>query len=105
MAELRKKKGITQAKLAELLNTTLKMVDYYERRATNPSLELIERAAEALEVSVAELLGSSVKGTRGKPGPPSQLEQRVERIKRLPRKDQEFVIRFLDTVLERAEKA
>jgi hypothetical protein len=40
---------------------------------------------------------------RGKPGPTPQLQLRFERIHRLPRKDQEFVIRFLDTVLEKAE--
>jgi transcriptional regulator with XRE-family HTH domain len=76
-----------------------------ERRAVNPSLALIERLAEALEVSPADLLGVETKAARkrGKPGPTPQLQLRFERIQRLPRKDQEFVIRFLDTVLERAE--
>ncbi len=104
LAALRKSKGLSQTQLAELMGTTRKMVDYYERRAVNPALDVIQRAAQALEVSMAELLGSESKAERGKPGPTPQLQLRFERIKRLPRKDQEFVIRFLDTVLERAEK-
>ena len=105
LAALRKSKGLSQSQLAKLIGTNREMIDYYERRAVNPALQFIEQAAEALEVSVAELLGSETKAARSKPGPTPQLQLRFERIKKLPRKDQEFVIRFLDTVLERAEKA
>ncbi|MCW5971693.1 MAG: helix-turn-helix transcriptional regulator [Blastocatellales bacterium] len=103
MTALRKSKGWTQSELGARLGLTQKMVDYYERRAVNPSLALIEQAA-ALKVSVAELLATEPQTARRKPGPASQLELRLERIKRLPRKDQEFVIRFLDTILERSEQ-
>lgn len=105
LAALRRGKGLSQTQLADLLDTTRKMIDYYERRAGNPSLDFIQRAAEALDVSVAELLGSQPKAARGKPGPTPQLQLRFEQIRRLPRKEQEFVIRFIDTVLEKAQKA
>ena len=105
LAALRRAKGLSQTQLAKLLDTTRKMIDYYERRAGNPSLDFIQRAAEALDVSVAELLGSQPKAARGKPGPTPQLQLRFEQIRRLPRKEQEFVIRFIDTVLEKAQKA
>ena len=105
LAALRRAKGLSQTELADLLGTTRKMIDYYERRAGNPSLDFIQRAAEALDVSVAELLGSQPKNSRGKPGPPPQLQLRFEQLRRLPRKEQEFVIRFIDTVLEKAQKA
>ncbi len=78
------------------------MIDYYERRAINPSLDFMQRAAEVFDVSVGEMLGSEPRRSRSKPGPPSQLQLRIEKVKRLPRKEQEFVIKFLDTVLERA---
>jgi len=105
LAALRKAKGLTQIQFAARLDTTQKMVDYYERRAVNPSLDFMQRAAEILDISVAELLGSEPKRSRSKPGPPSQLQLRIERIKHLPRKDQEFIIKFLDTVLEKAKSA
>jgi hypothetical protein len=54
------------------------------------------------DVSVAELLVSQPKAARGKPGPTPQQQLHFEQIRRLPRKEQEFVIRFIDTVLEKA---
>ncbi|MCA1604446.1 MAG: helix-turn-helix domain-containing protein [Acidobacteria bacterium] len=33
-------KGWSQTELADRLDTTLKMIDYYERRANNPSVEV-----------------------------------------------------------------
>ena len=106
LAAVRRNKGLTQAELAARMKTTQKMVEYYERRAPNPALEVIERAAEALEVSVAELLGSQPHTTRAKPGPVSQLERRFEQIRLLPRKRQQFILQFLDAMISAsADKA
>jgi len=105
LAAARKAKGLSQIQLAERLDTTQKTIDYYERRAVNPTLEFIERAAQVLGVTVGELLGVEPARARNKPGPSSQLQRRFEQIKRLPRKEQEFVLKFLDTVLERYGKA
>jgi transcriptional regulator with XRE-family HTH domain len=106
LTALRKHKGWTQTQLAKRIGTTREMVDYYERRSPNPSLEVIQKLAEALEVSVPELLGVEAKTAykRSKPGPASQLQLRFERIQKLPRKDQEFILKFLDTFLEKAER-
>jgi hypothetical protein len=65
---------------------------------------LIQKLAEALEVTVAELLGSESQPVRARPGPIPQLQLRFEQIKQLPRQQQEFVLDFLDTVLGTAEK-
>jgi transcriptional regulator with XRE-family HTH domain len=105
LAAVRKKHGLSQKQLAERLKTTREVIDYYERRAVNPSLAFIERAAESLEVPVAELVGSEPRLARGRPGPSPQLARRIEQIRLLPRKEQEFVMRFLDTVLEKAGRA
>lgn len=108
LAGLRKSRGLTQKELADLLNTTRGMVDYYERRAVNPAIEVIKRAAEVFDVSPAELIGGdhrTVKSARQKPGPQSALDRRVEEIRRLPRKHQQFVLQLLDTVIENARKA
>jgi transcriptional regulator with XRE-family HTH domain len=40
LAAARRAKGITQRELADRLNTTRAMVDYYERRAVNPLRKL-----------------------------------------------------------------
>jgi len=104
LAALRRSKGLSQRELAAKLNTTREAIDYYERRAQNPTLDLIQKLAEALEVTVAELLGSESQPVRARPGPVPQLQLRFEQIKQLPRQQQEFVLDFLDTVLGTAEK-
>ena len=100
LASVRKSRGWSQRQFAERLDTTREVIDYCESRAVNPSLAFIEHAAEALEVTVAELLGSEAKSIRNRPGSSPQLTRRIGQIRLLPRKEQEFVIRFLDTVLE-----
>jgi len=101
LAMFRKEKGLTQTELAKKLHTTQKMIDYYERRAINPSVEFVRSVAETLGISVDEILGHTSKLIRNRPGPPSKLARRLEQLQHLPHKDQEFVMQFLDTVLER----
>jgi transcriptional regulator with XRE-family HTH domain len=108
LAALRRERGMTQAQLAMATQETSKMIEYYERRAENPSLDFVRRAALALGASVAELAGEKPPPqttARRSPGPQSQLQRRFEQVKHLPRKQQEFVLQFLDTVLQNAEKA
>jgi len=88
--------------LAERLGISQQMVDYYERRANNPTADFVRKAAEALNVSVDELLGHRTKAVR-KSGPPSQLEKRLAALKQLPREKQKMVLHFLDTFLRDAE--
>ena len=66
LAAARKAKGITQRELADRLQTTREMVDYYERRAVNPALEVVRSCAKALNVPVIELLGSEDQGSNGR---------------------------------------
>jgi len=101
LAAARKSRGWSQTKLAEKLDTNQKVIDYYERRAANPSLVFIQRAAKVLEVSTVELVGNESNKARSRPGPPPALALRFEQIRKLPRKEQDFIIRFLDTVLEK----
>jgi transcriptional regulator with XRE-family HTH domain len=105
LAAARKSRAWSQTKLAEKLDTNQKVIDYYERRAVNPSISFIQRAAEVLGIPVAELVGGDFKAERSRPGPTPQLALRMEQIRRLPRKQQEFMIRLIDTVLEQAGKA
>jgi ribosome-binding protein aMBF1 (putative translation factor) len=105
LAAARKSRGWSQTQLAQKLDTNQKVIDYYERRAANPSLAFIRKAAKVLEVSTAELVGNESNNTRSRPGPPPALALRFEQIRQLPRKEQEFVMRFLDTVLEKAGRA
>lgn len=82
------------------------MIDYYERRAVNPALEVVQGCAKVLDVSASYLVGADDEPTpkRKKTGPVTPLERRFQEVKKLPRKQQEFVLQFLDTVLENRQK-
>jgi transcriptional regulator with XRE-family HTH domain len=85
--------------LAEALGVTAAMIVYCERRAANPSLELLLKLSGALDVSVGELIGEEAPAKRKRPGPTSELEERFEKLRQLPRRDQETVLRMLDGLL------
>ena len=57
---LRESKGLTQAQLAERLFVSDKTVSKWENGKGYPDISLLERIAEALGVSVAELLSGRV---------------------------------------------
>jgi transcriptional regulator with XRE-family HTH domain len=102
LAEARKAKGWTQGELAAALDTNVKMIDYYERRAVNPALEVVQACAKVLDVSASYLVGADDEPTpnKKKTGPVTPLERRFQEVKRLPKKKQEFILQFLDTILE-----
>ncbi len=104
LAALRRTKGLTQPRLAELLGISPEMLAYYERRAKNPTAAFLKKAAAVLDVSLDELLEQGA-STRKKTGPPSQLEQRLIAIRRLSRQRQKILIEVLDTFLRDAERA
>lgn len=106
LSQARRAKGWTQAELADALQTNVKMIDYYERRAVNPALEVVQGCAKALNVSASYLVGADDEPTpkRKKTGPVSPLERRFQEVKRLPKKKQEFILQFLDTVLESSQQ-
>ena len=58
--EKRKEKGLTQAKLAELLNVTDKAVSHWENGYNLPDLTLFHRIDELLETNITEQLGISL---------------------------------------------
>lgn len=99
LAALRKQLGLSQEALAQLLGTTRDNIAYYERKADNPSLDFIERCAQALRVSPEELITDTTKTRSARPGPPSQLEQRMTAVRQLPRGKQKMVLQFLDAFL------
>jgi transcriptional regulator with XRE-family HTH domain len=58
--ELRKSKKLTQKGLADILNVTDKAVSKWERGVGYPEITLIPELAEALDISVSELLNGRV---------------------------------------------
>lgn len=55
IADLRKEKGLTQEKLAELAHLNRTFVGYIEKGDRNPSVETITKIAKVLGVSLDEI--------------------------------------------------
>lgn len=56
----RKRKGFTQAKLAEMLGYSVQHISHVETGSTKLSVELLVELANALEVSLDQLLSDSL---------------------------------------------
>jgi transcriptional regulator with XRE-family HTH domain len=102
LADLRKSKGLTQIQLAERLESSQQMVDYYERRAANPTVKTIQKIAGALEVAVSELTVQSY-DVKNKPGPKSAIEKRFEKVRSLPKPAQKMILEVVDAMLAQHE--
>ena len=105
LAAVRKSRGLTQRQLAERMETTREMVDYYERRAVNPAVGVIERAADALGVSVAELMGIEAGKAPPRRGPTGKLRQVFEDAARLPRRQQEMIVEMVSALVKQHDRS
>lgn len=54
----RERAGLTQTELGELIGKSLETIGRIERGSSAPSLELLEKLAEALKVDPRDLLGT-----------------------------------------------
>lgn len=55
-SKIRKNKGITQAELADMLNVSQQHISAYERGERTPGVDVAARIADALDVTVDELI-------------------------------------------------
>lgn len=93
MLLIRKKKGISQADLGKMIGTSGDVVGRYERGAITPSVEVVSKIADALEVSVDYLLGKT------KLEMDKQALRRLEDISKLPEDNKKFVLNLIDMAL------
>lgn len=56
----REKKGLTQAELARRCDLTASWVSHFERGSRSPNIQNLVRLADALDLTVGELLGFAV---------------------------------------------
>lgn len=105
LASLRRAKGLTQRELADRIETTRAMVDYYERRAANPTLEVVARVARALDVSPAELMGVEGPTPTARRGPAGKLRVLFDEVSRLPRRQQEKIAEVIAALVSQYDQS
>lgn len=99
---LRKESGVTQAQLAERMELSQAAVARYETGSRQIPIAMLPAFAKALElVSIDQIFGFD--SLAAKRGPTPKLVKRFNEIRRLPKKDQDFVLRLIDTTLREAQ--
>ena len=93
MLLIRKKKGFSQADLGKMIGTSGDVIGRYERGDISPSVEVVSKIADALEVSVDYLLGKT------KMEMDKQALKRLEDISNLPDESKRFVLNLIDMAL------
>lgn len=90
---LRKQKGLSQSELGKAIGTSGDVMGRYERDIITPSIDVIVKVAEALEVSIDFLVGKS------KMVLDKQAVKRLEDIAKLPADNKSFVLNLIDMAL------
>ncbi len=98
IATLRKERNLTQQQLAEALGIAQQTLAHYEGARLRVPASMLPTLAGLLAVEIDELIGYQAKRA-AKRGPAPKLAQHMERISQLPRTQQQFVMKMLDTVL------
>lgn len=93
MMLLRKKKGFSQAELGKLIGTSGDVVGRYERGDISPSIEVVAKIADALEVSIDYLIGKT------KMALDADALRRLEDIASLSEENKKFVLNLIDMAL------
>ncbi len=104
LVALRKAAGLSQAELAELVDVSPKSIAYWETSATPPRSDVLPQLAKALGVSVEDILANQATKPR-RPGPVGKLQRVFEQAVTLPRREQNLVAKFVQTLVEQHRKA
>ena len=98
LVELRTKASLSQAQLAKAAGVPQRTIANYETIANYIPSSVLPALADALGVTIEEIVGLPVpKG--GRRGPKSRLEKQIEELNRLPKSEQELASQLLDRLL------
>jgi transcriptional regulator with XRE-family HTH domain len=99
LVALRKAAGLSQADLADRTGVSAKSIAYWETSATPPRSDVLPKLAQALGVRVEDILLVHLPPPR-RPGPPGRLQLVFEQAVKLPRREQDLVAKFVQTLLD-----
>lgn len=91
---LRKKKGLSQAALGKSVGTSGDIIGRYEREIITPSIDVIIKIADALEVSIDFLVGKTTL-TLDK-----DTLQRFKDISNLSDENKNFIFKMVDMAIQ-----
>ena len=105
LAAHRKAAGLSQAELARAVGVPQSSVSYWETAAKPPRSDVLPKLAKALGVRVEDLLGTAPIAPAGRPGPVGKLQRAFQQASVLPRRQQQLVVEFVNTLVQQQRKA
>ena len=102
IADLRKAKNITQIQMAELLGVSQQTINSYEVGRRRVPVSALPQLANALMISIEELLGETTQNKNNKRGPAPKLQKQVEIISQLPKTKQKLATDLLDAIIQQS---
>jgi transcriptional regulator with XRE-family HTH domain len=97
---IRRSKGFTQYQLADMLNTSQRMIAHYEKDGNRPRLDKVKDIANALNVSVEDFLEDS-KPVKKEEDVSYKIMKKVRIIEKLPVRDQKAIFRLINSLAEK----
>jgi transcriptional regulator with XRE-family HTH domain len=104
IAEHRKARGITQVELAKTLGIAQQTLAHYEGGTVRIAIAMLAAVAQALDVSLEDLLGNTSGKSAGKRGPVPKLQRQLEQVSQLPKTKQRLITEVLDSMLAQANR-
>ncbi len=101
--ELRKKKGFSQAELAEAMGVHFAQVSRYERGETKPNAEAMTKLAQVLETSTDFLMNGTTNETAVSAGLDKEMISRFRQVQDLNADDKKTVLSFLDAFIAKGK--
>lgn len=101
LAGLRKRRGLTQQQLCELVNVHVTQLSHYENDRSQPTLDIIRKLALALDVTADELVFDPAE--RMPQVSNKELLKQWERIEALPDEDRQALKLLVEGLLLRRQ--
>lgn len=102
LRQLRKRRGLSQAELAETLDVHQSLVSEYERGTVRVPATVLAGLARTLRTSLDQLVGLKPLKENGS-FHDRRFIRRLERIEKLPKRSKQALIKTIDTYLDGAE--
>lgn len=104
LRKIRRAQGLSQQDLADKCKLAKTTISYYENNAVNPPIDKIEILAQALNVTIGDLLGRadiSQKSEYEKIDP--RILKKVIKLQSLPSKEQKKIWDYANTIIKNYE--
>jgi transcriptional regulator with XRE-family HTH domain len=97
IVELRKQQGLSRDELGQQVGTSGAVIGRYERNEITPSVEIAKKIADALEVSLDYLIGSTDIRIS------SKMMYRLELLEKINPEERERILHVMDSLLRDAQ--